>query len=326
MTRIAVLGCGSIGQRHLRNLRALGLADLDAVDPDPIRRGQAEALGVRTHADPATALRAEPDAVFVCTPPALHASGLRSALDAGADVFVEKPLASSLEGIDELLARAERDRRVVMVGYNLRFDAALRALRASLERGDVGRALLVRAEFGQYLPDWRPSQDWRAGYNASAALGGGVLLDQSHEIDEVRWLAGEVRSVSATAEPSGELGIEVEDLALLVLRLESGAIASVQLDSVRRDYARGCLVIGSEGTLEWTLRGGARVKRAGDDEWTLLAPASDPNEMYVAEARHFLERMRDRGRPEVDGAEGRRVLEIALAAKRAAVERREIAV
>lgn len=322
--KIGVLGCGSIGQRHIRNLVALG-SSVAAHDPSAEQLAAAVALGAQPVTDTGELFAGRPDAIFVCTPPAFHAEGLRAALGAGADVFVEKPIASDASGIDELIAEAERSKRIFAVGYNLRFHTGLRKAKALVDEGAIGRPLIVRAEFGQYLPDWRPTRDYREGYNASERLGGGVLLDQSHELDYVRWIFGEVRSVSAVVARVSDLAIDVEDTALLHVRLANGPLVEIHLDSVRRDYRRGCTVIGTEGTLEWDLRSGVRLTTAtgGREDF---ATAPDINDMYVDEVRHFIECCTTRARPLVGGADGLRVLQITLAAKRAAAEGREITV
>ncbi len=322
--KAAVLGCGSIGQRHTRNLIALG-ARVIAFDPDPDRLRAAAQVGAESARTVDELFGAHADVALVCTPPSLHVEGLRAALDAGLDVFVEKPIATTLPEASALVERAERERRLVAVGYNLRFHAGLAEAKRLIDGGTIGKPLLVRAEFGQYLPDWRPAQDYRRGYNASATLGGGMLFDQSHEIDYVRWIFGEVTGVSAVTARVSDLAIDSDDTALLHLRLGGGALAEIHLDSVRRDYRRGCTVEGSDGTIEWDLRSGIRVHRAGHDvEEHRVAP--DVNDMYVDEVRDLLARVASRSTPAVDGRTGLRVLEIVLAAERAAAERREIEV
>lgn len=326
MTRVLVVGCGSIGLRHLANLRALGGTETLACDLVPERAERAAAkTGARIVPSLEAGLEARPAAVVVCTPPDRHLAPARAALEAGADVLIEKPIADRLDGLDGLLAAARQPGRVVMVGYNLRFHPGLQRVKELIEAGAVGRALAIYAEFGQYLPDWRRGQDYRAGYFGSAAAGGGIILDVSHEIDYVRWLGGEVRGVSAMAEHVSDLEGETEDLALIALRLAGGSLAHVALDCLRRDYTRSCKVVGTEGTLTWEFHGGVRLYAAKDGQWQALEEGShDANETYRREVAHFLACVRREAQPPVDGAEGVRVLQIALAAKESARRRQEV--
>jgi predicted dehydrogenase len=322
--RILVVGCGSIGQRHLRNLRALGITARSAFDADPARRDVVRAEGVTVHATLEEALAAAPDVTLICTPPHLHLDGARAALTAGAHVFVEKPLAATLAGVDDVLALAAMRGRLFAVGYNLRFHPAVREVKRLVDEGAVGRPLLLRLEFGQYLPDWRPRQDYRAGYNARASMGGGILLDASHELDCARWLCGEVKGVSAMAGKLSDLDIDVEDAAIVHLRFAGGVLGTVHLDSLQRAYARGGKLVGSDGTLEWDFVHGVRMYTAARGTWEEHRIVAEANEMYVEELAHVLACVRDNVAPLVSGHDGRRALEIALAARTSAREGREV--
>jgi predicted dehydrogenase len=319
----AVLGCGSIGLRHLRNLRALGVGSIRAIDPDPAQLDQARAAG----AEPAASLEdaGRPEVVLVCTPPAAHIDGIRAALAVGAHVFVEKPIAARLDGVADVIAEAERARRVLWVGYNLRFEPGLVAVKRHLDDGAIGRLLSIRAEFGQYLPDWRPDRDYRTGYNARASEGGGILLDASHEIDHVRWLGGEPVRVQAMVAKLSDLEIDTEDTALLTIALASGALASIALDSVQRAYSRSCRLVGTEGTLVWEFGGPVRLYSAATRAWTDVSPSEWPD-MYVEEIRAFLQSVARGTAPLVSGADGARVLAVVEAARRAAETGRETTV
>ncbi len=220
------------------------------------------------------------------------------------------------------MTEARRTGRV-LVGYNLRFHAGLRRVRELVLAGAIGRILTARAEFGQYLPDWRPGRDYRAGYIVRRD-GGGILLDASHEIDYVRWICGEVRAVYAAMGRLSALEMESEDTAVLVLRHDGGTLSEIHLDCVQRGYSRGCKLVGSEGTIEWSFRSGIRHTRDGAT-WTDEPIAPDVNEMYVDEMRHFLACVRGRATPLVDGDTAAAVLAVLEAAKRSASERREVA-
>lgn len=324
--RFFVIGCGSIGQRHIRNLRALGAGTIAAYDRDAARLAQVvqeQAVLPRTSVEAGLADR--PEAVLICTPPHLHTSIAQQAIEAGAHVFLEKPIAHVLDGVPEMLQAAHDRERLIYVAYNLRFHVGLRRLKDLLDSGAIGKLLAVRAEVGQYLPDWRPAQDYRQGYNVSAAMGGGIILDASHELDYVRWLGGEVESVSCVAGQLSDLEMDVEDTAAITLRLSRRVIAEVHLDCVQRGYARNCKLIGSDGTLIWEFKEGVR-HLLPDKTWRVYPITPDPNDMYVAELRHFLACVRGEETPLVSGADGRRVLDIALAAKQSARTRCEVAV
>jgi predicted dehydrogenase len=146
-------------------------------------------------------------------PASIHLSHAHEAAAAGAHLFIEKPLANTADGIPSLLAECRAKGLTVLVAYNFRFYPPLQILRDAVLSGRIGRVVSVRAEVGQYLPDWRPGADYRQGVTARAELGGGALLELSHEIDYIRWIIGEVTAVGARVARLGNLEIDVEDVA-----------------------------------------------------------------------------------------------------------------
>lgn len=319
--RILVVGCGSIGRRHLSNLRQIGVADLAGVDVREDRRRGVASLGIDTFASLAVGLTFRPHAVVVATPPSLHLPMALEAAARGCHLFIEKPLADSAHGVDELLDVTARQRLVTLVGCNLRFHPGLLAVKELVDAGTVGRVTAARAEFGHYLPDWHSWEDYRDLYSARIALGGGVILDAIHEIDYLRWLLGEIDRVACFAGRLSRLEIETEDTASMLLRFATGAIGEVHLDYVQRSYHRSCQIVGDEGTIHWDYaEGSVRWYTAAAQTWqTRTVPAAwEPNQMYVDEMRHFVRCLQGEDRPALDVLEAARVLDVALAAKASA--------
>ena len=155
----------------------------------------------------------------------------------------------------------------------------------------VGRVLAVRAEFGGYLPDWRPGRDYRDNYAVSAALGGGILLDAIHELDYLGWLFGDAEEVSATAAHVSDLAGDTEDLAEVTIRFTSGLLAQVHLDYLQRAYRRNLQIIGESGVIVWdypTHTVTVYEPTPRRDVEDLRAADGEPNDMYLEEMRHFI--------------------------------------
>ena len=132
--------------------------------------------------------------------------------------------------------------------------ALLVRVRRLLGEGAIGRVIAARIHTGSYLPEWRPGTDYRRSYSASSTRGGGAILDCIHEIDLALWYFGPgVLSASATV-PAHTLGLEVEGLAEILIRHDSGVLSSVHLNFIQRDYQRECRIIGTAGTLSWTFQ------------------------------------------------------------------------
>lgn len=321
--RLVVVGCGSIGARHARNAAALGVSSIAVFDPDGSRRSDvARESGATAYASLAVALESGPDAAIICTPPADHVASAQACADAGCDLLIEKPLAAAVDGLDRLESViAERKLRAA-VAYQLRFHPAVARMRDLVCSGQIGRLLAVQAEYGQYLPAWRPSRDYRETYTAQAALGGGILLDGSHEIDYIRWIGGEIHGVYALAARLSDLAMDAEDTAALVMRFQSNAVAEIHLDCVQRGYSRKCTLIGTEATVRWDAGTGLQITTAAATHNEPAVP--EPNRPYLDELAAFLSGSVDA--PLASFRDGRRVLQIVLAARESAARRQEVTV
>ncbi len=315
--RALIAGCGSIGRRHLRNLKQLRDVEIIAFrqrgrDAEELERE----FGVHATFDLDEALAEGPDFALITNPTSSHLSVALEAAKHGCHLFVEKPLSDSLDDVNELANTVSAKGLTAFVAYNMRFHPALRQIKGTIESGSIGRVLSIRAQVGQYLPDWHPEEDYRQGYSAQKALGGGVVLDLIHELDYVQWLVGDVRKVACFAKHVSSLEIETEDVAEIILEFVDGAVGNVHLDYLQRTASRGCHIIGEEGTIHWDQESNeVKLFNAREPGWQVFDHEEfDRNRMFVAEMEHFLACMDGRETPEVDIAEGSKSLKLALAA------------
>jgi len=325
-----VLGGGSIGTRHLRNLAAVGVGELGVVDTDPQRlAGLASDCDATLFAQLEAGMTWSPDFVVVATPTNLHARHALETARRGCDVFVEKPLSHSPGQLAELAQMVERKNLISLVGCNMRFHPGPAKVKELLAKGVLGRILFARVHAGSYLPDWRPGADYRSNYAAREATGGGCILDFIHEIDLTRWYLGDVQDVVCVTAHTGSLEISTEDVAVLVGRHATGALSEIHLDYVQRTYERGCQIVGERGSIFWDFA--ARQVRwfdAASGNWaTFSQPVGwELNDMYRDEMQHFVECVRARRPTVLPIPEAVSVMQIAFAAKTSARDGRIVAV
>jgi predicted dehydrogenase len=320
--RALVVGGGSIGNRHLRNLRLLGIDQLGIVETnEESRRRLARELGTSQFATLVDGLEWSPDFVVVGTPTHLHLQQALQVVRRGCDVFVEKPLSHSPDGLAELSDLVERKKVVSLVGCNMRFHPGPLKVKELIQQNACGRILFARVHSGSYLPEWRPGSDYRNNYAAREETGGGCILDCVHEIDLARWYLGDVQEVSCTAGHLSSLEIATEDYAILVCRHFSGAVSEIHVDYVQRTYERGCQIVGEKGSIFWEFNDKrVRLYSAASSCWMNVDQPKDwePNQMYVAEMRHFLDCVRTRDRTVLPIPEALAVMNIVFAAKASA--------
>jgi predicted dehydrogenase len=323
---ILIAGLGSVGRRHLRNLRALGCRRFVLYRSFQSTLPEGELAGLPVEHDLTAALAHEPVAVVIANPTSLHTAVARAAARTGTHLFVEKPLADSLTGWNEVTQMVRRHDLRVIVGFQYRFHTGLRAVKRWLEQDAVGPVVCASAHWGEYLPGWHPWEDHSVSYSARSSLGGGVILTLCHPFDYLRWLLGDVNWVAATARNSGYLGTNVEDLADITLEFTSGAQAHVHLDFVQRPPSQWLQITGRDGVIRWDNADGvARCYRAIHDAWEICTP--DPrferNTMFLDEMAHFLSLLRgdpDDHSPAAGLDDGMANLRIALAARQSAAE------
>jgi predicted dehydrogenase len=330
--RCLFVGLGGIGQRHLRNLRASRGAELEVhafrvrrerqVVSDVLQVVPGEDVeakyGVIVHSELDAALAVEPDVVFVTNPTSLHVDVTRRALEAGAGVFIEKPLAHALDGVAELIQVAEQRDLVGFVGYQLRFHPGFVRVAEVLEQELLGRLLFADAVVGEYLPGFHPYEDYRRMYASRRELGGGVTLSQIHEIDMLTALLGRPERVFSLGGKLSSLEVDVDDVSssLLEFRGHAGRVLPVRLhqDFVQRPGERHLTLCGEGGKLEWSLSGRSLRRWSATGELCESHDYSDypRNRLFEDERAHFLSCVEQGEAPKVSLASGAESLAVAL--------------
>jgi predicted dehydrogenase len=315
--RILIAGLGSIGRRHLRNLRALGENDIVLYRTHRATLSDDELAGLPVETDIRRALDRKPDAVIIANPTALHLDVAIPAAEMGYAILLEKPISHSLERVDKLEEAAKNNNSRILVGFQFRFHPTLQKAAKLLKSGSIGHVLSVRAHWGEYLPHWHPWEDFKQGYAARSDLGGGVILTLSHPLDYMRWLCGDVDALWAFT-GALNLGLSVEDTAEIGLRFASGAIGSAHVNYNQQPPAHHLEIVGSQGSLQWNNADGIlRVYRVETKSWETFSPSEgfERNMMFFDEIRHFLGVARREEEPLCTLQDGKKALELALAAK-----------
>lgn len=314
-----IVGFGSIGRRHLENLYRLGVRRFGLVRrrPDPPDGLHLPEADIAVYTDLDTALAQGYGLAVVCNPSSLHVATASACLAAGCAVYLEKPVAAARDGVDALAARAAG--RTLAVGCQFRFHPQVEQMHRWIRAGRIGAPLHAHIEVGQYLPDWHPGEDFRAGYAARPELGGGVVLTLIHEIDYANWLLGPLRVAFAAGGAISPLAIPVEDVVAATLLTAETRPVQLAMDYWRRPAQRRLSIVGTAGHLQWDYFAGTLVftDREGNAEAGALPPGWTRNDMFLAGMADFLAAAAGRGAPRTPLADGIAALDLALAIKAA---------
>jgi len=288
--KVLICGMGSIGMRHARNLKSLGVVNLVGVDPTQERCDAfLEEIGGQVLPDITDAFVGSFDLAVIASPNRFHIDQALLCAENDCHLFIEKPLGVSDKGLVELIALVEKKKLFAHVGSNWKFHPAFIRMKELLEQQVIGQVSGCQVLAGQWLPDWHPWEDYRQGYSARADLGGGIVLDM-HELDYMSWLFGEVSDLKGFTAHSGSLEIDTEDVATACLRFETGMLATLQVDYIERSYQRRYHISGDKGTITWDIRTNKiSVYSAENSEDSIEDVFEDINAMYIRQMHHVLD-------------------------------------
>jgi predicted dehydrogenase len=316
ISRILIVGYGSIGKRHLRIARQF----FPDADIRVLRHKSTEEVvnlsnGCMYSIEDAVTF--SPQMAVIANPAPFHLNVAQALAHIGVHLLIEKPISNNTANVAQLLQTCKYQDTVLLTGYNLRYLPSLQRFRAILMEGLIGKVISVRCEVGQYLPGWRRDADYRESVSARSELGGGALLELSHEIDYLRWLFGEVDWVRGTISRQSDLELDVEDTAHLILGFVpfnkgNQLTCSLTLDFIRHDTTRVCTAIGSKGSLRWNgMTGQVSVYPSDGNNWVeLFHSQHNPDDSYLAEWKNFIACVERQESPLITGEDGLKVLSI----------------
>ncbi|MEO2281123.1 Gfo/Idh/MocA family protein [Pseudoalteromonas pernae] len=312
MEKVAVIGLGNISKRHRANLkrlypRALILA-MSASGRELLSTPQDSDLTVSGLDE---LIAARPQLVVVASPASMHQMHAQPLLGAGIACLVEKPLCADIEQTHALVNAAQKVTTPVAVGYCLRYMPSAQKMKQLITEGVFGEIYSIHIEVGQYLPDWRPGVDFRNTVSARKDLGGGALLELSHELDYSNWLFGPLTPKHATIRSSKELALEVEDLVDVSLISQTGAHVQIHMDFLQRKPSRFCTVTCNQGKVYWDLLAN-RIEWTNNTGHTQVFEFPDwkPNDMYLAMLKDMEQRVFGRQNQCVSLAQANEVMEL----------------
>jgi predicted dehydrogenase len=249
--KIGIIGLGSIGKRHVRCLRQLGYEDIIALRT---KKGTTKTLPVEFNYitevfNVADFYSNNLDGVIIANPTALHIETMKMPLEKGIPIFLEKPIADSIEQLKEI---DDYDVSKVMVGFNLRYNAIINTVKEVITSGKLGKIYKANLYCGQFLPAWHPYADYRKEYYARKDMGGGVIRTLSHEIDLMHYFLGNPKELCASVEKVSNLEIDVDDNVYMICKMANHSLVSIELDYFNPVLTRRGIIFGSEGTVEYS--------------------------------------------------------------------------
>jgi len=321
--RVLVVGTGSIGRRHIKNLVHLG-HEVYAVDikRENLKKVAPKIKGVFQSLS--EGLDVKPDVAFICTYSNSHIAPALECAKSGCHLFIEKPLSTDIKGVDRLVKAVKEKKLITMVGCNMRFHPAIMYMRGLLDNNPAFRkVLLADLEFGYNLAFAKP--DYKNSYQANRNMGGNLIFDGIHELDYAVWFFGKPKKVFCTKGIISDLKINTEDYVEMVIEFKNGVVCSVHMDYLQHGYSRRCKIVAEEATAVWDFTGrkiGIINEKSKNWKWIKMNVELYYNKMYIDEVRYFMESVKS-GRQTFNSLEKSiPVLNLALAADKSNVSGR----
>lgn len=214
--KIIFFGLGSIGQRHANILLENYQHELYA-----FRSGTGDTpneLGIKELNSWDKVKNLKPDVAFITNPTSLHIETAIKCAEINCKLFIEKPISKDLEGLEQLINLVKRKNLVTYIAYNLRFHPVIKKIKEYI---DSNKPLHARIVCTSFYPLWRSGRDYLKVYSANSSLGGGVILDLSHELDYLAYLLGSVNKIVGSFSKRGKVTVDAEDFADMLVSTDS---------------------------------------------------------------------------------------------------------
>ena len=273
---VGIIGTGSIGKRHIKgiqkNAQNYNISKIIFYDKNEERLNDVskQFQDSFVYASSLDEIYSDSDYIFICTPTSVHEDPFQKSLESNAKkIYLEKPLSSDLKGWRKYYEMSKKDilGKQITVGYFLRFHPVIQKIKKIIDEEQFGVALYARAVDGFYLPYWHPYEDYRSFYMSSRALGGGALLDTSHEIDYISWLFGEIEEVYGDVQHVSNLEIYADDLTRISAKTKKGINLDIHLDLLQFEEERSIQIIFEKAVIKASLiDGNISITTPNDNE------------------------------------------------------------
>ena len=294
VSKALIIGCGSIGQRHIKNLRMLGINSIFALrSKKGYYKSLPEDLGVIEIDNWNDVAKEKPDIAIISNPTSLHLKTAMKTIPFVKGILMEKPISNSLEGVDQLNNEIKKNKTVLFMGHNLMFHPIIVNIKEFINSNEVGKMLNIQCQVGHWLPDWHPYEDYKKSYFAKKELGGGVALTLIHEIHLAIELAGKPLEVCGMKSSSSLLDVDtdIDVIYDAMIRHESGCVSQIHMDYIQKPFHRSGTITFERGWISYDFNENKVIAKMQDDQTPIVVWSDhnyDNNKMYFEQIKCFV--------------------------------------
>ena len=318
-----VVGFGNIALRHRQNLKFLfpniKIFGVSSSGKIPSKKEECiDQIYLRLE----DAIKTNVDLAIIASPASLHFIHAKKLIEAKVPCLIEKPVTINFQEGKKLLDLYKNSKVPVAVGYCLRYMPSALKMKKLIDQKLLGKIYNVFINSGKFLPDWRPAKKYQETVSAKKFLGGGVLLELSHEIDYIQWLLGSVKVEFSKLRFSKELELDVEDLADIIFQSKKEIfLCNLHLDFLQKKPQRTFSVIGEKGSLDWDLIDNTiKLNKKNSSKYLFSGTKWNSNQMYIDLLKDFLNLIEGKKNLTVDLEQAVKTIDLIDNIKRIAVQ------
>lgn len=314
MKKILVVGYGSIGRRHVKNLLHYSNYEILILTKKKYNNKETR---VKYYNSLTEVLKEEPEIGFITNETSFHIEVAIKLAKKNIHLFIEKPLSNSIKNVQKLQEIVNKNKLITQMGCNWRFHPCIKKIKKIIEKNEIGKIYSVQVESNSYLPDWHPYEDYRNGYAAKKELGGGILLTCIHELDFLYWYFGKVEEIFSITKKQSQLEVNTDDISIMVMKFKKNILGELHLDYFQRPDFKRCKIIGSKGTLYWDSSINiVKFYSNNKKKWInkIEIKKYEKNQMYIDEILYFLKSVKKKKKTINPLNDGIKTLEISLVA------------
>lgn len=322
-----VVGFGSIGNRHTKNLINLGCKNIDIFRTfrNKTQYPKIKNLNILKNFNEAIK-KNKYDLMILANPTSDHINYAIKAAKEKINIYIEKPLSNSLKNVNLLNKIRKKNNVKITVGCQLRYHSGLNYIKEIIEKKKLGKIYSVVCDVGAYLPSWHPNENYKKSYAGKKKLGGGVILTLIHEIDYLYWLFGKFKSVYSTGGKLTKLNIDVEDTLLSNIVTNKNVPILLRMDFWRQPPTRKLNIVGEKGQLFWDyhskkttliLKNGKKITKKLRSNWK-------KNQMYLDILKDFILKISNNKKIKISLEDGIYALKVALSLKKSLRQSKKI--
>jgi len=296
--KILVIGLGSVGKRHAKNLLKCGYKNLIFCTKN--KNLPQDFRSIKCFSKLNIALNENPQVAFICNETSMHCKTAIKCVEKNCAIFIEKPLGHNLEEIKKLEKIVNNKKIFNMVGYMMRFHPAIIEIKKLLKKRYLGKLFYAYSEWGEYLPNWHPKEDYKKSY-AAKKISGGSSLTLSHDLDLIRWFFGPIKKLHKENITNSKLKIKAESSSDFLIKFKSGLNAFVHLDYLQTKPARYLKIVGEEGFLTFEYnKNKLTINKSKKGAKIKIFRKFERNQMFINEIKYFFKSLKNKQRRKID--------------------------